>query len=89
MWCLRKNEVAILKRAERSMLKSICSMKLVDKRNPNMLIDMLRFKEAADKLARVNGVRWYGRVLKRPEEDILTKAMVHLRVNKKVLRQMT
>ena len=60
MWCLRKNKVAILRRAERSMLKSICSMKLVDKRNTNKLIDMLRFKEAADKLARVNGVRWYG-----------------------------
>ena len=27
------------------------------------LMDMLELKEAADMLARANGVRWYGRVL--------------------------
>ena len=34
-------------------------------------------KEAADKPARANGVRWYGDVLRQPEEDVLMKAMVH------------
>ena len=38
---------------------------------------MLGLKEAVDELARVNGVRWYGHVLRRPEEDVLMKAMVH------------
>ena len=38
---------------------------------------MLELKEAADKLARANGVRWYGHVLRRPEKDVLVKAMVH------------
>ena len=38
---------------------------------------MLGLKEAADKLARANGVRWYDYVLRRPEEDLLMKAMVH------------
>ena len=28
-------------------------------------------------LARPNGVRWYGHVLRRSEEDILMKEMVH------------
>ena len=36
---------------------------------------MLGLKEAADKLARANGVRWYGHVLRRPEEDVLIKEM--------------
>ena len=40
-------------------------------------MDMLRLKEAADKLTRVNGMRWYGHVLRQPEEDVLMKAMVH------------
>ena len=40
-------------------------------------MDMLGLKKAAEKLARANGVRWYGYVLIRPEEDVLMKAMVH------------
>ena len=41
------------------------------------LMDMLELKEAADKLARANGVRWYGHVLRRPVENVLMKALVH------------
>ena len=33
MWGVRENEVAILRRAERSMVREMCSVKLVDKRN--------------------------------------------------------
>ena len=76
-WCLRENEVAILRRTERSMVRAMCGVKLVDKRNAMELMDMLGLKEAADKLAKANGVRWYGHVLRRPEEDVLMKAMVH------------
>ena len=74
---MRENEVAILKKAERSMVRVICNVKLVDKRNTEKLMNMLRLKEAADKLARANGVRWYGHVLRRLEEDVLLKAMDH------------
>ena len=76
-WCLRENEVAILRRAERSMVRAMCGVKLVDKRNTEEQMDMLGLNKAADKLARANGVRWYGYVLRRPEEDVLIKAMVH------------
>ena len=62
MWCSRENEVAILRRAERPMVRAMCSVKLVDKGNTVELMDMIRLKEAADKLARANGVRWYGHV---------------------------
>ena len=40
-------------------------------------MDMLGLKEAADKLERANGIRWYDHVLRRPEKDDLMKAMVH------------
>ena len=56
-WCLKENEVAILRRTERSMVRAMCSVKLVDKRNTKKLMDMLGLKEAADKLARANSVR--------------------------------
>ena len=64
MWCLRKNEVAILRRAKRSMVRTMCGVKLVDKRNTEELMGMLGLKAAKDKLARENGVRWYGHVLR-------------------------
>ena len=74
--CLRENEIAILK-AERFMVRVMCSEKLVDKKNTENLMDMLGLKEAASKLVEANGMRWYGQVLRRPEEDVLIKAMVH------------
>ena len=71
---MRENKVAILRRAEKSIV--ICHVKLVDKRNTEELKGMLGSKKAADKLAWANGVRWYGYVLKRLEEDVLMKAIV-------------
>ena len=76
-WCLKENEVAILRRAERSMVRTMCDVTLVDKGNTEELMDMLGLKEEADKQAKANGVRWYGHVLRRLEEDILMKAVVH------------
>ena len=58
MWCFRKNKVAILKRAEKSMVRVVCGVKFVDKRNTEELMDMLGLKEAADKLAKSNGMIW-------------------------------
>ena len=76
-WCLRENKVAIFRRAERSMVRAMCGVKLMEKRSTEMLMDMLGLKEAADKLTRENGVRWYGHVLRRPEEDVLMKELEH------------
>ena len=65
-WCLRKTEVDILRRAERSIVRAVCSVKLLDKRNTEELMDMLGLKQglkkAEDKLERTNSVRWYGHV---------------------------
>ena len=50
--CLRENESGILKREETSMVRAMCSVKLVDKRNTKELMDTLGLKEAADMLVR-------------------------------------
>ena len=63
-WCLKKMKVAILRRTERSMVRAMCNAKLMNKRNIVELMNMLGSKKAADKLARANGVRWYGYVLR-------------------------
>ena len=62
MWCLRENKVSILRIAERSMVRVMCGVQLVDKRSAEELMDILGLKEAADKLERVNGMRWYGHI---------------------------
>ena len=69
MWFLKENKVAIMRKAERSIVRMMGNIKLMDKRNTVELMDILSLKEAADKLARANSVKWYGHVLKQPEED--------------------
>ena len=41
---------------------------------------MLGLKETLDKLAKANGVRWYGHTIRRDDDNILKKAMM-LEVN--------
>ena len=56
-WCLRESDMAILRRTERAMVRSICGVKLVDRKNTEELMEMLGLKEMLDRLAQVNGVR--------------------------------
>ena len=55
----------------------MCGVKFVEKNNKMGLLNMLRLKEAVDKLVRANDVRWYGHVLRRTEEDGLMKTIIH------------
>ena len=55
-WCMKENKAAILRRAQSSMVRAMCGVKLVDKKNTEELMDMLGLKEAEDKLARVNSM---------------------------------
>ena len=75
-YCLRENEMAILRRAKRAMVKTICGVKLIDRKNMDKLMEMLGLKEMVDKLAKAIGVRWYGHVLRRQENDVLRKALI-------------
>ena len=44
-WCLRENEMAILRRTERAMVRSMCRIKLVDRKKMDELMEMLGLKE--------------------------------------------
>ena len=77
-WCLRENEMVILRRTERAVVRSMCAIKLVDRKNTEDLMKILGLKETLDKIAQANGVRWYGHVVRRDEESILNKAMMLL-----------
>ena len=57
-WCLWENEMIILRRTERAMVRSMCGVKLVDGKNTEDLMKMLDLKETLDKMAHANGIRW-------------------------------
>ena len=75
-WCLRESEMAILKRTERAMVRSMCGVKLVDRKNTEDLMEMWGLKKTLDRMAMANGVRWYGHVIRRDDDNILKKAMM-------------
>ena len=67
--------MAILRRTERAMMRSMCEIKLVDRKSMDELMEMLGLKETLDRMAKANGVRWYGHVIRRDDDNIL-KAMM-------------
>ena len=75
-WCLRESEMAILRRSERAMVRSMCGVKLVDRKKMEDLIEMLGLKETSDRMAKANGVKWYGHVIRRNDDNMLKKAMI-------------
>ena len=75
-WWLRESEMAILRRTERAMVRSMSGVKLVDRKNMEELMEMLGLKKTLDRMAKANGVRWYGHVIRREDDNILKKAML-------------
>ena len=68
--------MVILKRTERAMVRSMCGVTLVDRKNAEELMEMLGLKKTLDRMAKANEVRWYGHVIRREDDNILNKAMV-------------
>ena len=58
-WCLREEEMAILRRTERAMNRAMCGVKLLDRRNSKEFMDMLGIKESLDRMAKARSIRWY------------------------------
>ena len=67
--------MAILRRTERAMVRAMCGAKLMDKKKIEDLMKMLGLKETAVQMAKANGVRWYGHVLRRDDGHVLRKTM--------------
>ena len=74
-WCLRENEMAILRRTERAIVRAMCGAKLMEKKRTEDLMEMLGLKETVVQMAKANGVRWYAHVLRRDDGHVLRKAL--------------
>ena len=73
-WCLREKEMAIL-RIERAMIRAMCGVKLLDRRNSEVLMDMLGIKESLDRMAKASSMRYYGNVWRKEDENVMVKAL--------------
>ena len=51
----------------------MCGAKLMEKKRTEELMEMLGLKETAVQIAKANGVRWFGHVLRRHDGHILRK----------------
>ena len=67
--------MAMLRRTERVMVRAMCSAKLMEKERIEDLMDMLGLKEIVVQMAKANGVRWYGHVLRREDGQVLRKTL--------------
>ena len=57
-WCLRENEMAILRRTHRAMVKAMCGAKQMKKKRTEDLMEMQGLKETVVQMAKANGMRW-------------------------------
>ena len=71
-WCLRENEMAILRRTERAMVRAMRGAKRMEKKRTEDLMEMLGLKETAVQMAKANGVRWYSHMLRRDDRHVLS-----------------
>ena len=71
-----------LRRTERAIVRSMSGVKLVDGKKMEDLMEMLGLKETLDRMAKASGVRWYGHVIRRDDDNILKKATM-MEVNEK------
>ena len=74
-WCLRENEMVILRRTEKAMVRTMCGAKLMENKRTGDLMEMLGLKETVVQMAKANGMRWYGHVLRRDDWHVLRKAL--------------
>ena len=68
--------MAISGRTESAMLRSMCAVKLVDRKNNEELMKMLGLEEILHKMAKINGVLWHGKVVRRDDDNVLKKALM-------------
>ena len=71
--------MAISGRTESAMLRSMCAVKLVNRKNNEELMKMLGLEEIFDKMAKINGVLWHGQVVRRDDDNVLKKALMLLK----------
>ena len=56
-------------------MRTMCGIKLIEKRRSQELMSLLGLKDTLDGLARVSGLQWYGHFLRRDDGDVLRRTL--------------
>ena len=75
-WCLGQNEMGIMQRTERAMVRNMCGVKLMDNESTMDVLEMLDWNETMDQLDKANSSRWYGDVLIKDKNNFLRRSLV-------------
>jgi len=75
-WNIRKENVVALQRAEMRMVKWMCGVKLKDRFPSKELRERLGIDDIA-LVSQQNRLRWYGHVLRKEDDDCVTKCIVY------------
>jgi hypothetical protein len=67
-WVMRREEENVLQRAERAMVRTMCGVRLKDRKSSKELMSMVGLNEDIVTLVRRSRLRWYGHVLRRSGE---------------------
>ena len=54
---LERKKMAILRRTERAMIRAMCGVKLLNRRNSEEFMDMLGIKESLDSMTKASSMR--------------------------------
>ena len=65
--------MVILRRSKRAVVRTMCGAKRMEKKRTDDLMEILGLKERVVQMAKVNGVGWYGHVLRRDDGHVLRK----------------
>ena len=74
-WCLREKEMPILRRTERAMIRAMCGVKLLDRRNSEELMDKLGIKESLDRMSKASSIHWYGFALRKEDKNVIVTVL--------------
>ena len=67
--------MGIFKRTERSVVRAMCGVQLLDGRKAEKLVFMLSLCKAIYQLAMASSVHWYAHVLRREDCYVLIRAL--------------
>ena len=74
-WSLGQNEIGMLQRTERAMVRNMCGVKLMDKNLTKDITQMLDLNETLDQLARADSVHWYGHALRKDKNNYKRRSL--------------
>ena len=80
MWFLRANEIAILQRTEKEMIRAMHGVKLIEKSSSQELENWVSLEETLDRLAKANGMQLYGHVLRRNNNNNVFRRALNFEV---------